>query len=299
MNDVQINGETPDDDPKSGASKWIRAGLNTASGMIPFAGGFISAAAGVWSENEQEEALNVLRAWVKMLEDELREKQQTMLDVMARLDMHEEEIAARVRSDEYQSLLKKAFRNWAGTESRKKQEYIRNILTNAAATRIVSDDVVFLFMEWLQDYSEFHFAVIGELYKRDGLTRRQIWENLGRERVREDSADADLYKLLIRDLSTGGIIRQHRETDYQGNFINRAPRSAPRPKPVPGAAKVAKSAFDDEERYELTALGKQFVHYAMTELTLKLQFQPEVDFSDREGEPPNPTPFQATPGDAG
>lgn len=298
MDDAPTAGKMPDDDRKSRASKWIRAGMNTAGGLIPFAGGFISAAAGVWSENEQEEALNVLRAWVKMLEDELHEKQQTMLDVMARLDMHDEEIAARVRSDEYQSLLKKAFRNWAGTESRKKQEYIRNVLTNAAATRIVSDDVVFLFIEWLQDYSEFHFAVIGELYKREGITRRQIWENLGRERVREDSADADLYKLLIRDLSTGGIIRQHRETDYQGNFINRTPqRSGPRPKPVPGTIKVAKSAFEDEERYELTALGKQFVHYAMTELTLKLQYQPNAAFRDREGEPPSPMPSQPTPGD--
>ncbi len=285
---------------KPGSGKWVRAGMNVAGGAIPFAGGFISAAAGVWSENEQEEALSVLRSWVKMLEEELREKQRTMLDVMARLDMHDEEIAARVRSDEYQSLLKKAFRNWAGTESRKKQEYIRNILTNAAATRIVSDDVVFLFMEWLQDYSEFHFAVIGELYKREGLTRRQIWENLGRERVREDSADADLYKLLIRDLSTGGIIRQHRETDYEGNFINRtSQRAGPRPRSIPGAAKVAKSAFDDEERYELTALGKQFVHYAMTELTLKLAYQTDDDVSDREAEPLSQTPFRGMPGDVG
>ena len=61
---------------------------------------------------------------------------------------------------------------------------------------------------------------------------------------------------------------------------------------------MAKSAFDNEERYELTALGKQFVHYAMTELTLKLQYEPEVDFRDRDGEPPNPRPSQATPGDA-
>ena len=104
MNDVPVSGKTPDDHSKSGANKWIRAGLSAASGFIPFASGFISAAAGVWSENEQEEALNVLRAWMKMLQDELGEKQRTMLDVMARLDMHDEEIAARVRSDEYQSL---------------------------------------------------------------------------------------------------------------------------------------------------------------------------------------------------
>ena len=295
-NDEKISPSTPED-PDNAENKWFRAGINAVAGAIPFAGGFFSAAANVWSEREQERAMEMLRAWMRMLEDELREKQQTMLDVMARLDMHDEEIAARVRSDEYQSLLKKAFRNWAGTESRKKQEYIRNILTNAAATQLVSDDVVFLFMEWLQDYSEFHFAVIGELYKHEGSTRGEIWTNLGRRNVREDSADADLFKLLIRDLSTGGIIRQHRETDYYGNFINRTPqRTGPRPKPVPGAPKVAKSAFDDAERYELTALGKQFVHYAMTELTLKLSYPGQ--FTAPEGEQQDPQTSPKTPGGA-
>jgi hypothetical protein len=289
--------QEPNDPKKPGSGKWIRAGMNAVSGAIPLAGGLLSAAAGVWGENEQEEMLNVLRAWMQMLEDELREKQRTMIDVMARLDIHDEEIAARVRSDEYQSILKKAFRNWAGTESRKKQEYIRNILTNAAATKMVSDDVVFLFMDWLQDYSEFHFAVIGELYKREGSTRRQIWENLGRSRVREDSADADLFKLLIHDLSTGHIIRQHRETDYHGNFVSRGPqRTGPRPKPIPGAPKVAKSAFDDSDRYELTALGKQFVHYAMTELTLKLKYEPDdAGVSGPAADPQPTTPFPASP----
>jgi hypothetical protein len=33
-----------------------------------------------------------------------------------------------------------------------------------------------------------------------------------------------------------------------------------------------KSAFDDEEQYELTALGEQFVHYAMTDVPPKLEF---------------------------
>jgi hypothetical protein len=35
-----------------------------------------------------------------------------------------------------------------------------------------------------------------------------------------------------------------------------------------------KSAFDNEEQYELTALGEQFVHYAMTEVPPKLDFDP-------------------------
>jgi hypothetical protein len=39
-----------------------------------------------------------------------------------------------------------------------------------------------------------------------------------------------------------------------------------------GVPKVMKSAFDEEEQYELTALGEQFVHYAMTDVPPKLEF---------------------------
>ncbi len=201
-------------------------------------------------------------------------KQRTILDIIARLNMQDEEIAKRVRSDEYQSLLKKAFRQWAGTESQRKQEYIRNVLSNAATTRIVTDDVVSLFIDWLGTYSEFHFAVTGKIYRNPGATRGEIWHALGKDHVREDSAEADLFKLLVRDLSTGGIVRQHRETDYAGNYIK---KSGPRPAPRGTASRTIKSAFDDLDQYELTALGQQFVHYAMTELSLKISYRPDVD----------------------
>ena len=55
----------------------------------------------------------------------------------------------------------------------------------------------------------------------------------------------DLYKLLIRDLSTGGIIRQHRFTDGRGNFLAKTKTK------VTGDGTI-KSAFDDSEPYELT-----------------------------------------------
>ena len=60
-----------------------------------------------------------MQAWLKMLQAEFDEKQQVICEVIARIDVHDEEIAKRVRSDEYQALLRKAFRNWAGAESAK------------------------------------------------------------------------------------------------------------------------------------------------------------------------------------
>jgi hypothetical protein len=208
---------------------------------------------------------------MEMLAAEMREKQRTIIEIAARLDMHDEEIAKRVKSSEYQKLLRKAFRDWAGTESEEKRVWVRNILANAGGSKLASDDVIKLFLEWIKNYSEFHFAVIGAIYNSAGITRGGVWRKLLREQVREDSSDGDLFKLLFRDLSTGGITRQHRETDYAGNFLARPTRKGP-PQPK-GATKVMKSAFDDEEQYELTALGEQFVHYAMTDLPPKLEFK--------------------------
>jgi len=106
-----------EDDQAARRRKWLRGLGNLIGGAIPIAGSVVSAAAGVWGEAEQERAMDALRAWIKMLEDELREKQRTMLEIISRLNMHDEAIAARVKSADYQQLLKKAFRNWSGTES--------------------------------------------------------------------------------------------------------------------------------------------------------------------------------------
>jgi len=63
-------------------------------------------------------------------------------------------------------------------------------------------------------------------------------------------------------LSTGGIVRQHRETDYQGNFVKQRSRRR--------TGSTLTSAFDDEKQYELTGLGKWFVHYTMNEIVPRI-----------------------------
>lgn len=248
--------------------KIIRGGLQVIGGAIPVAGGILSAAAGAWSEHEQEKVNNFFRQWIKMLEDELKEKEQTIFEIMARLDINDEKIAQRIESKEYQSLLKKTFREWSGAESETKRQYIRNILANAAATDLTSDDVIRLFIDWLRYYSELHFKVIAFIYQSQssGISRGSIWDILGKKRTAENSSEADLFKLLISDLNLGRVIRQHREYDYYGNPIPKTPQRRPKG----SGAKPMVSAFDDEELYELTGLGQEFVHYAMTDLPLKI-----------------------------
>jgi hypothetical protein len=126
-----------------------------------------------------------------------------------------------------------------------------------------------MFIDWIAQYSELHFSVIGLIYNSNGISRGQVWQKLGKGSVREDSADADLYKLLFRDLSTGSVIRQHRPTDYAGNFLAKQPSR----KNAGAASGTLKSAFDEDELYVLTDLGNQFVHYAMSDLPPRISYK--------------------------
>ncbi len=270
MDETESDNEM--DVPKEGKiARYSRGALQAIGGGVPFVGGVFSAAAGAWSDGEQEKVNRFFEHWVRMLQDELKEKEETIMEIMARLDLQDEAIAERIESKEYQSLVKKTFREWAGAESDEKRVYIRNILSNAAAASVSSDDVIRMYIDWINQYSEMHFQVIAAIYNSDGITRGAIWRKVGKEPVREDSADADLYKLLIRDLSTGGIIRQHREVDGFGNF---RPKPTQR-RPKGSGPKPPVSAFDENEGYDLTGLGQQFVHYAMSELPPKIEFKPE------------------------
>ena len=253
---------------QSKGAKFGQFGLEAIGGVIPFAGGVISAIAGKWSDEEQAKVNDFFRMWIQMLKDEIKEQEITIIEIMARLDLMDEKIQKRLNGSAFQSLLRKSFRDWSGTESEEKRKMIRNILSNAAATDLASDDVIRLFLDWLKTYSELHFTVIGAIYNSSGISRGEIWDKIGQPNVREDSAEADLYKLLIRDLSTGGIIRQGRKVDYQGNYFKKQTS-----RKRSGTSKTMKSAFDREEKYELTGLGEQFVHYAMNELAPRIEYK--------------------------
>ena len=240
--------------------KIARLALALLSG-IPAVGGVFSGAAGAWSEAEQEFFNNIAASWMRMQQDEIREIAATVAEVLSRLNLFDEEVRKRLESPEYLRLLKKCFRDWSAAESEEKRIFVRNLLTNAAVNKICTDDVVRLFIQWIDDYSEMHFKVIRWIYHRRGCTRMDIWKGVHGAVVREDSAEADMFKLLIRDLSTGSVIRQHREKDYYGNFIKKTRTSR-----HVGSSPTMKSAFDDEEEYELTELGTQFVRYTMDEV---------------------------------
>ena len=245
--------------------KLARFALAFLGGAVPLVGGGLSGSAGAWSESNQEHFNRILAAWLQLQERELIEIALTLREVVARLDMDDPKIQQRIESPEYLAIVRKCFRDWSAAESEEKRVLVRNLLCHAAATRITPDDVIKLFIKWVEDYSEAHFTVIKAVYNHSGSTRRDIWMRIHGESVREDSADADLFRLLIHDLSTGRVIRQHRATDGHGNFLKTPTKRSSGPKST-----LMTSAFEDDKEYELTELGKQFVHYTMTEVVPKL-----------------------------
>ncbi len=93
-----------------------------------------------------------------------------------------------------------------------------------------------------------------------------MWDVIRGQRPRDDSAEADLFRLLIRDLSTGGVVRQEREVDAHGRF--RCKRRIPQSRAA--ASGVMESAFEETKPYVLTGLGAQFVHYVMEDVIPQL-----------------------------
>ena len=226
--------------------------------------GGIRTALFAWLVARQAKGQFILRLEEK--EKKMGKLQQTMEDVAQRFEGLGEEVSERIESEAYLDIVRKTFRVWDNADTDEKRRYAANLIVNSSGSRICSDDVVRLFIDWLDLYHEAHFAVIRAIFSEPGITRHGIWVGLNDATPREDSAEADLYRLLIRDLSTGGVIRQARETSVDGQFLKTKAR------PQRGnTSKTMESAFENTKSYALTELGKQFVHYTMNEVVTRIE----------------------------
>jgi len=236
-----------------------------ALGSVPWVGGFLGAAAAYDAEKARGRTNRWHERWLEEHERKIGELSEALGEIISRVDQLGEEAEERLEDPSYLKLVRQGFRTWDAAATEEKKKLVQRLLTNAAGSALCDDDVVRLFLDWIDHYHEAHFAVIRQVYRNRGITRGKIWDAIHGSRPRDDSAEADLFKLLMRDLSTGGVIRQHRPTDASGRFLAKKRRPAKRPKGV------LKSPFDEVEPYELTQLGQQFVHYAMDEVAPRLE----------------------------
>jgi hypothetical protein len=90
-----------------------------------------------------------------------------------------------LQDERYLELVRQGFRTWDNANAKEKRDYVRRTLTNAGATRCCSDDVVRLFLNWI-DYDEIHFKVMRAIYKEPRITKADIWDSISGEDVRDD-----------------------------------------------------------------------------------------------------------------
>lgn len=282
MRRMNERDETPGDEQRFGAvARYLDSEIQASAGDsrgrtarlvaaaalsgVPWVGGVISTAQTLQDGRASARADQLLRIWLTHHERKLARLTQAIDEILGRLDSIAQESLQRIASPEYLALVTEGFRVWDESSTDEKRKLIQNLIENAGGTRVVADDIVRLFVQWIRVYHEAHFAVIREIQQDPGVTRYEIWTRIyDREVPREDSSDADLYRLLIRDLSTGGVIRQARDTTADGQFMRRTPQ---RRNPT---RTTLDSSFEDTKPYVLTELGVQFVHYTMNELVPRI-----------------------------
>lgn len=240
--------------------------LLAAIGSIPWIGGFLTSAASIREDLKGERRDDLQTKWLEQHQEKIDDFGATLTDVEARFERLGPAIEERIQSEDYLGLVRAAFKEWDDAETQEKRRYAANLVVNAAGSRICSDDVVRLFIDWIALYHEVHFAVIRQVYQHPGSSRLDIWVGIyGQETPREDSAEADLFKLMFRDLTMGGVMRQERDVNVIGQFVRKRPQRTGRP-----ALSTIESAFEETKPYVLTELGKQFVHYTMNEVVTRV-----------------------------
>ncbi|MEH6497792.1 MAG: hypothetical protein V7751_00215 [Pseudoalteromonas distincta] len=249
--------------------KWKKYARIVANAMsaIPWVGTILSSGASIHGETEQGKVNELYEEWLKVHKQKVGDLMGSLDEVAGRLESVHDDHEERIQSEEYLALVRRAFRSWDQAETQEKRAYVVNLISNAAASHLCPDDLIRLFNDWLDRYHETHFRVIRAIYKTPGITRLGIWKSVSVTVPRDDSADADLYRLLIHDLSTGRVIRQFRQTTYDGQFLKQSTKG----RGGKTSSSTMESAFEDTKSYQLTELGSQFVHYTMNQVVKRIE----------------------------
>lgn len=238
-----------------------------AMSSIPWVGGVIGGMAALDAEKDQGKINEFQRLWLREHEGRIRELISTIGDILERLDGFGEEVQQRIESPEYLQLVKKTFRAWDQADTEDKKQMLKKLITNAGAITLCPDDLVRLFISWIERYHESHFKVIKEVYQNAPITKGNIWDRIHPEgRPRDDSPEAGLFGYLMRELNMGGIIHLNRQTNAYGQTL-RSQRTPSRS----SSSDVMESPFEDSKEWVLTPLGKEFVHYVMEDVVPQIE----------------------------
>lgn len=240
-------------------------------GVLPWIGPLLAASSAAYGEKKQEVHNLLLTRWMQEHEQRLQNLQTGLSTIIKRVESLGVDAEKKLNEEGFLKLARRAYRAWDKAQSSEKRKLFVRLLINAAGTRLCSEDMVRLFIDWIDRYDETHFRIIAAIHTcgDENLTRLGIWlKTSGAVIPREDSSQADLYRLLIHDLSVGRVIRQERAIAPNGSRVRKKQRG--KKKVGIAATQFLQSSFDNQKRYELTQLGKEFVHYVLNDAVQRI-----------------------------
>jgi hypothetical protein len=162
----------------SGSKRPIEKFVLAALSSIPWIGSFVIAAAGMKSDEATHQQNYLQMLWVEEHQRKLMELAQLLEQIRSRFESLGRDIDERIQSEGYLSLVRKAFRTWDNSDTEEKRRMLGNVVTNDGGTRACPDDVIRLFLDWIELYNEVHFAVIREIYQNPGSSRFELWSTI-------------------------------------------------------------------------------------------------------------------------
>lgn len=244
------------------AEMITRAVLQSVAGVIPFAGGLLSAAISLSGEMEQNQTNQLMQTLISAMGTDLQDLAKMLTEVNKRLNFCEKKVLKRVQGKAYQSQFMKIIKRWGDVDTKAKRIKMRNILINSALRTVKDDDKINQYINWTMNLSEIEVKILAVVAEagESGITRKQIWLKLGNsENPREVSRKADFFRLALRKLQEEEIVRVKRQLKDDGTF---APKDYER-----GDINLNRT-FDDKVLFRLTNLGREYVDFVTDDMPL-------------------------------
>jgi hypothetical protein len=112
----------------------------------------ISAAATYKAGESDIKRDDLLRDWLLEHHEKLQSLRATLAKMVGRLESFGQEVEDRITSQDYLGLVRKTLRQWDQADTDEKRGLLVQLITNAGGTRVCSDDILRLFLDWVDVY---------------------------------------------------------------------------------------------------------------------------------------------------
>lgn len=132
-------------------------------------------------------------------------------DIFSRFDGLYENISKRLTDPGYLNIVNTAFSLWSFFREAEKIRCIKNLIVNAAATRLCSDEILIQLVKWLSDFQAMHFNILKEMKQNSIMPYEHIEKTILKGKGNSKTPEAYYCKSALNDLIFKGLIEKDKE----------------------------------------------------------------------------------------